>query len=145
MCSCAQLSHCAGWVLMATDSLASQPCRQRSWHYHSHSQTQWMCTHAVQPEQFKLMMLLFKGVMSLWRLFVSFVMFPWSLLPVLVFLPPEDIFILHGKDKKNPLIYGLFTTSRYASTPTFQKLKRIHKYTLSSISNYLNRIKEKHF
>ncbi|CAG03270.1 unnamed protein product, partial [Tetraodon nigroviridis] len=23
----------------------------------------------------------------------------------------EDIFILHGKDKKNPLIYGLFTTS----------------------------------
>uniref|UniRef100_A0A3Q3JMR8 Sema domain, immunoglobulin domain (Ig), short basic domain, secreted, (semaphorin) 3H n=1 Tax=Monopterus albus TaxID=43700 RepID=A0A3Q3JMR8_MONAL len=27
----------------------------------------------------------------------------------------QDVFILHGKDKKNPLIYGLFTTSRYVS------------------------------
>lgn len=35
---------------------------------------------------------------------------PPSFLPSLF---PEDIFILHGKDKKNPLIYGLFTTSRY--------------------------------
>lgn len=112
MCWCAQPPYCACRLLMATDSLASQPGRQPSWHYQSHSQT-WRCTPAVQPVRFKLMMRLFKAIMSLWRLFVSLVTFPWSLHPC--FLNPEDIFILHGKDKKNPLIYGLFTTSRYVS------------------------------
>lgn len=73
----------------------------------------WRRAPAVHRGQLKLMMLLFKAVMSLSRLFVSLVMSNWSLHPC--FLNVEDIFILHGKDKKNPLIYGLFTTSRYVS------------------------------
>lgn len=53
--------------------------------------------------------------MCLSPLLLLFLIFILLLLPPLVslFPPPEDIFILHGKDKKNPLIYGLFTTSRY--------------------------------
>lgn len=116
MCWCVHSPPCcACWLLMAADSLASQPGRQPSWHHQSHSQTR-RCTPAVQPAPLKLMMPLFKAVMSLWRLFVSLLPLPWSLHPCS--LNPEDIFILHGKDKKNPLIYGLFTTSRYVSEQT---------------------------
>lgn len=77
MRSCAQLSHCAYWLLMAADSLASQPRRQRSWHYQSQSDA-LVCTHALRWVQFQGMMLPFEGVMSLSRLFVMLVTFRWS-------------------------------------------------------------------
>lgn len=72
--------------------------------------------------------------MSLSRL-VSLVMFPWSLHTC--FLNPEDIFILHGKDKKNPLIYGLFTTSRYVwkqSSKLCHECINIHRAKHQTIS-----------
>lgn len=79
------------------------------------------CTdvHKGQRAQFRLMLLLFKCPSQ--GCLVGYLPLIAPSCPC--FLHPEDIFILHGKDKKNPLIYGLFTTSRYVSQPKFQKLK----------------------
>lgn len=56
-------------------------------------------------------------------LLLLLLIFPLLLLLLSLFSQTEDIFILHGKDKKNPLIYGLFTTSRYVPVQLTKHLK----------------------
>lgn len=127
MCWCVHSPPCcACWLLMAADSLASQPGRQPSWHHQSHSQT-WRCTPAVQPAPFKLMMPLFKAVMSLWRLFVSLLPFPWSLHPC--FCQSRGHLYPAWERQEEPShlrpVYH-FKVCVWAET---QKLRWIHKHT----------------
>lgn len=35
------------------------------------------------------------------------------LIPKYIFLIAEDIFLLSTRDERNPLVYGVFTTTRY--------------------------------
>lgn len=53
-------------------------------------------------------------------------------------LNTEDIFILHGKDKKNPLIYGLFTTSRYVTVKHWTHVRHKHGNTVANLNCSFN-------